>query len=525
MGDYISSDDDYYQDYDDDNYGDSIDGLQSDSEIVAVNTSPSSKIITRESLLAAQREDICRVMDLLSLKEYQARSLLIYHRWDVDRVLQLFIENGKDKLYAEAGVTIIDHNDDFFLSQFSSVVECTICFDDVSASEVTAMDCGHFFCNICWTQHFIVKINEGQSRRVRCMEPKCNAVCDDAKIRRLVYANNPILAEKFDRFLSESYIEDNKKVKWCPSVPHCGNAIRVEDDEPCEVECACGKQFCFSCLSDIHSPCSCIMWELWSKKCRDDSATVNWITVHAKPCPKCHKSIEKSGGCNLVSCVCGQAFCWLCGSATGRDHTWTTIANHSCGRYKEDRVKKTELAKRYLDRYIHYHNRYQAHLESLKLESKLKEIIEEKIAILEQRESKSKDFSWIMNGLCILFRSRQILSVTYAFAYYMFGDEFHNNEMTDKEKEIKKNLFENQQQQFEGNIEKLSLFLDEQFDKYEEDEIVDLRMRIIAVSGSTDNLCRNLYDRIENDLLGSINGAFHRIAPYKSRNVLRSSYT
>ena len=163
-------------------------------------------------------------------------------------------------------------------------------------------------CYLGWTEHFIVKINEGQSKRIRCMAHKCFAICDETVIRNLVSKRHPDLAEKFDRFLLESYIEDNKMVKWCPSVPHCGNAIRVEDDEFCEVECSCSLQFCFNCLSEAHSPCSCLMWELWTKKCRDESETVNWITVNTKPCPKCHKPVEKNGGCNLVSCICGQAF-------------------------------------------------------------------------------------------------------------------------------------------------------------------------------------------------------------------------
>jgi len=170
------------------------------------------------------------------------------------------------------------------------------------------------FCNFFlkyftgWIEHFIVKINEGQSKRIRCMQHKCNSICDEAVVRTLLSRKHPDMAEKYERFLLESYIEDNKRVKWCPSTPHCGNAIRVEDDELCEVECSCGLQFCFRCLSEAHSPCSCLMWELWAKKCRDESETVNWITVHTKPCPKCHKPVEKNGGCNLVSCICGQAF-------------------------------------------------------------------------------------------------------------------------------------------------------------------------------------------------------------------------
>lgn len=34
---------------------------------------------------------------------------------------------------------------------------------------------------------------------------------------------------KYERALLESFIEDNASVKWCPSVPNCGNAIKARD--------------------------------------------------------------------------------------------------------------------------------------------------------------------------------------------------------------------------------------------------------------------------------------------------------
>lgn len=525
-----SGDDEYYYDdyeddngdyYDEDDGDDSLVGFQPlETELLSANaTVPSAKVITKESLIAAQREDLHRIIDLLSLKEYHARTLLIHYRWDVDKVLAVLVEYGKDKLLAAAGVKMLDHHALFSYQSLSSTFTCEICYEDVSANMLTVMDCGHYFCNDCWTEHFIVKINAGQSRRIRCMAIKCNAVCDEEKIRKLVSARDPNLSEKFDHFLLESYIEDNRRVKWCPSVPHCGNAIRIEDEEPCEVECPCGMQFCFSCLSEAHSPCSCLMWELWSKKCQDESETVNWITINTKPCPKCRKPVEKNGGCNHVSCVCGQSFCWLCGGATGREHTSTSIAGHSCGRYKNKHDKKSELARLYLERYIHYHNRYKAHIDSFKLESKLKETIIEKINILEKSVSTLKDFSWIMNGLYKLFRSRRILSYSYAFAYYMFGDDQFKNEMSKTDRNNRQSLFEDQQQQFEANVEKLSLVLEEKFDTYSENDILSFKMRIIALSVTTDNLCRNLYEYIETDLLSSL----HRIAPYRANGVEKAS--
>ncbi|XP_044508820.1 probable E3 ubiquitin-protein ligase ARI2 [Mangifera indica] len=523
MDDCMSGDEDYYDTDHSESDLDSHDIIENDEADLqwAAPKGSSTKVITKESLLVAQREDLRRVMDLLSLREHHARTLLIHHRWDVEKLLAVLVEKGKASLFSDAGVPV---NEDTGSSlSFSSEVMCDICMEEVSADTATKMDCGHCFCNECWTGHFIVKINEGQSRRIRCMAHKCNAICDESVVRNLVSKKHPDLAEKFDRFLLESYIEDNKMVKWCPSTPHCGNAIRVEEDEFCEVECACGLQFCFSCLSEAHSPCSCLMWELWAKKCRDESETVNWITVHTKPCPKCHKPVEKNGGCNLVSCICGQAFCWLCGGATGRDHTWSRISGHSCGRYKEDKANKTERAKRDLYRYMHYHNRYKAHTDSFKLETKLKETVLKKVSISEERDSRLRDFSWVTNGLYRLFRSRRVLSYSYPFAFYMFGDELFGDEMNLQEREIKQHLFEDQQQQLEANIEKLSKNLEEPFDEYPDAKVMEIRMQVINLSVIIDNLCKKMYECIENDLLGCLQLGTHNIAPYKSKGIERAS--
>ncbi|KAE9448542.1 hypothetical protein C3L33_19553, partial [Rhododendron williamsianum] len=530
-------------------------------------------------------------MDLLSLREHHARTLLIYYCWNAEKLFAVFVEKGKDCLFAEAGLSVVENHD--LDSQPPPTVLCNICMEDVPGIEVTKMDCGHSFCNEYsaalykvdeWgTPYFVVnnsgdisvrpygtatlpqqeidllKINEGQSKRIQCMAHKCNAICNEAIVRNLVSKMHPHLAEKFDRFLLESYIEDNKMVKWCPSTPHCGNAIRVEEDEFCEVQCSCGLQFCFSCLAVAHSPCSCSMWEIWTKKCRDESATVKWITVHTKPCPKCHKAVEKNGGCNLVRCIyyflIALNFCcyvrglggeairtyivtvflyilsnvdlkdsksWLCGGATGRDHTYTHITGHSCGRYEGDE-KKTELGKCYLYRYMHYHSRYKAHIDSFKRECKLKGTLKKKVVNLGKMDSQIRDFRWVKNGLYRLSISRRVLTYSYAFAYVMFGDELFKDEMTKEEREIKQRLFEDQQQQLEANVEKLSNFLEVPFDQFTEDKVMEIRMQVINLSVITDNRCKKMYECIENDLLGSLQFGIHNIAPYHSKGIEKAT--
>ncbi|KAK4401581.1 putative E3 ubiquitin-protein ligase ARI1 [Sesamum angolense] len=396
--------DDYYPS---DREAESLDGLENEESDAqwATSKAPSSKVITKESLLAAQREDLRRVMELLSVREHHARTLLIHYRWDVEKLIAVYVEKGKSCMFSEAGVSVIELVDldppilyisvQYFFhfrtgpwkNGMNTIAGSAIFLYGIVLVKYMSFDTHG------WTEHFIVKINEGQSKRIRCMAHKCNAICDE----------------------------------------------------------------------EAHSPCSCLMWELWTKKCRDESETIGLLYIQS-----------------LV---------------LSRDHTWSHIANHSCGRYKEDGEKKAERAKRDLYRYMHYHNRYKAHTDSFKQESRLRETIKEKVSHLEARDSKLRDFSWITNGLCRLFRSRRALSYSYPFAFYMFGEDLFKDEMTKKESEIKQHLFEDQQQQLEANVEKLSKFLEEPFDEYE---------------------C------IENDLLGSLQYTIHIIAPYQSKGIAKA---
>ena len=94
--------------------------------------------------MVIQSEDLRKIMDVLSLKEHHARTLLIHYRWDVEKVLTVLVESGKGEMCAKAGV--IEYVE---LPCLPSMVMCIICIEEVPVSEVTTMDCGHYFCNTC----------------------------------------------------------------------------------------------------------------------------------------------------------------------------------------------------------------------------------------------------------------------------------------------------------------------------------------------------------------------------------------
>lgn len=128
------------------------------------------------------------------------------------------------------------------------------CYDEYKGEETTALSCGHRFCNDCWKVLYSVyyclesiemwqtyvtmKIKDGESTHVKCMGSKCNNLFDESLIARYpksVFLNmetnsfipsfvDSTTLTKYNRFLVESYIVDSTRKKWCPSVPHCGNA-------------------------------------------------------------------------------------------------------------------------------------------------------------------------------------------------------------------------------------------------------------------------------------------------------------
>lgn len=520
--DLLDSNDVQYDSEDDYGYGSDdveIDAAAGEPRAGSASQQALYTVISLEQLQTLQDESLESVQSILGCNPSVARALLIYYQWDAERLFGTLAERGEEWVYRAAGVT--NPNAAPPQAQGCSHITCGTCFCDVPVADTTAMDCGHAFCNECWRGHFKVQISEGKSRRLTCMGVKCDIICDERKVLSVLAggSEHSELADKYKNSLLESYIEDNKRVKWCPSRPHCGNAVRVEGDEThLEPECLCGERFCFHCGLEPHSPCTCEMWHAWKHKCADDSETNNWISANTKPCPKCSKPVEKNQGCNLVVCMCGQAFCWLCGQATGREHTWTSITGHSCGRWKDEADKRVDQGKRQLERYLHYYRRYQGHLDSRKHEARARQQAADKIATLEGRDTDLKDYSWLMQALEQLCDTRSILGYSYAFAYYMFGGELYSEEISPEQNDVNKNLFEDQQQQLEAEAERLSHLINTP-----EAAMTDtVRLSIINSATNVERRVFNLYKLIENELLGQLQVSPNDIAPYKGISTLQA---
>ena len=104
-----------------------------------------------------------------------------------------------------------------------------------------------------------------------------------------------------------------------------------------------------------------------------------------------------------------------------------------------------------------------------------------------------------------------MLGYSYVFAYFMFSDMFKDHISKDQNA-INQNLFEDQQQQLETEVERLSGMVQD-LDKKRVGK--ELRLTVINSSVNLETRSRKLYDLVDNDLLGPLDMQTACIAPYR----------
>uniref|UniRef100_A0A0N5AJR5 RBR-type E3 ubiquitin transferase n=1 Tax=Syphacia muris TaxID=451379 RepID=A0A0N5AJR5_9BILA len=322
---------------------------------------------------------------------------------------------------------------------------CEVCTRESNeCDQLVGLSCGHQFCLSCWQEYIKTQMNEQFLLRIECMESGCSLYCLEDFVLQILKGHSKLI-EKFKKHAFLAEVKSHPNLKICPG-KDCTTIIMADREKAKKVTCnACGTSFCVRCGGDYHAPTSCETIRKWLIKCVDDSETANYISAHTKDCPNCHSCIEKNGGCNHMQCAkCKHHFCWMCFG------DWKTHRSeyYECSRYKENPAVAQEAnhikARRALEKYLHYFERYENHHKSLMLEEELRQSILKKVEEkVNDHEGTWIDWQHLHRAATLLTKCRYTLQYTYPYAYYM-------------ESGSKKELFEYQQAQLEKEIEELS---------------------------------------------------------------------
>lgn len=505
------SGDDYYSGDDDDGkelgYGDDLDadgggyedyGTEDSDENAYRGRQLNYTVLSEAEIGKKQEDDIMRVSAVLSIPKVEAALVLRHYKWSVNRVNE---EWFADEEAVRKAVGLLEEP----VIQFPDGREmiCGICFDAHPCEDLHTAACGHPFCKSCWTGYISTAINDGPGcLMLRCPMPLCSAALGQDMINLFASGEDK---EKYFRYYIRSYIEDNKKTKWCPA-PGCDYAVEFSvGSENRDVYCRCSYGFCWNCTEEAHRPVDCGTVAKWIMKNSAESENMNWILANSKQCPKCKRPIEKNQGCMHMTCTppCKFEFCWLCLSAWS-EHGERTGGFYACNRYEkakqegvyDEDEKRREMAKNSLERYTHYYERWATNQSSRqKAIADLQQMENEHLEKLRHKQDETlSQLKFITEAWQQIIECRRVLKWTYAYGYYLSEEEH-----------AKSQLFEYLQGEAEAALERLHVCAEKDLQIYLTAEgtrtgFSDFRSKLASLTIVTRSFFENLVQALENGL-------------------------
>ncbi|QHO30558.1 putative E3 ubiquitin-protein ligase [Arachis hypogaea] len=456
-----------YNDYDDD-ADDYFDDADDSDRIDSRRHEQNFTILKESDIQQRQEDDITRVATVLSISRVAASILLRHYNWSVSKVHDAWFAD-EDRVCKTVGLLekpVVQHP---------------------NPREVLLM-CYDCYPSVVVIRYSLYKIMKLYIWDVIIGWLYANAIPDEDK-------------EKYARYLLRSYIEDNKKTKWCPA-PGCEYAVNFDAGSGnYDVSCFCSYSFCWNCTEEAHRPVDCGTVSKWILKNSAESENMNWILANSKPCPKCKRPIEKNQGCMHMTCTppCKFEFCWLCFGAWS-DHGERTGGFYAGNQYEAAKQDMMKLKEEEKWQRIHWrgtriimsdgpainpqkaladlHQMQTVHIEKLsdtqcQPESQLKFITE----------------AWLQIVEC-----RRVLKWTYAYGYYLPEHEH-----------AKKQFFEYLQGEAESGLERLHQCAEKELQLFlntdgPSKEFNDFRTKLAGLTSVTRNYFENLVRALENGL-------------------------
>jgi IBR domain, a half RING-finger domain len=187
-------------------------------------------------------------------------------------------------------------------------ISCAVCW--VEPDEPWSPSCGHIYCLSCLERQ-CSQTSDSIQFPIQCLgdQGHCNHVFEIEELERALPTNvfDKLLESSFDKYVRQN----PDKLKFCPT-PDCSQIYRVFTESG-EFSCPTCHQFtCTSCGTSSHEGLTCSEHKEWSAAGIIDFQ--KWMDENAfKPCPQCDTLIEKSDGCNHMTCRgCSTSFCWIC---------------------------------------------------------------------------------------------------------------------------------------------------------------------------------------------------------------------
>jgi hypothetical protein len=215
---------------------------------------------------------------------------------------------------------------------------CPICYDEVS--HPVQLGCGHVCCTVCF-RHYLTSASDTKGFPLVCMgdEDKCRVEIPIPTIQKF------LLPQQFNQLIKvafTTYLDRHPQdFRYCPT-PDCNQIYRCNVDAALKCP-SCFVSVCSACHEEAHDGMTCAERKLHNDPAAQDRLNETWASENgAKRCPACQVWIQKTDGCNHMTCNCGAHICWKCMRVFASDTVYNHLTTVHGGIYEQDGVEAGE---------------------------------------------------------------------------------------------------------------------------------------------------------------------------------------
>ncbi|XP_010169490.1 cullin-9 [Antrostomus carolinensis] len=408
--------------------------------LMAMLKVPMGHTFSPEEAKLLMNQTVQQVQDTLSVPDDVARHLLMHCRWNVDFLIQCYVEN-RETLLISSGLQVQDAQ-----PPPSPGTHCPVCVNLLCPTEKPpTLCCMHYCCKPCWSEYLTTRIEQNMIVNCTCPISECRAQPTAAFIYSIV-SSKEIIA-KYEKALLRGYVECCSNLTWCTNPQGC-DQILLKDGLGYGAACSkCSWISCFNCnFPEAHYPANCSHMSQWV----DDDGYYEGMTSEAqskhlaklisKHCPSCQAQIEKNEGCLHMTCAkCNHGFCWRClkpWRPTHKDY-YNCSAMVSKAAWQEKRFQD------YNERCTFHHH---AREFAMSLRNRVSSI---------SGMPKIRTLTFVLDACKVLEQARKVLAYSCVYSYYN-----QNTESMD--------IMEQQTESLELHTNALQILLEENLLKYQD---------------------------------------------------------
>ncbi|XP_071277556.1 cullin-9 [Agelaius tricolor] len=371
--------------------------------LMAMLQVPMGHTLSPEEAKLLMNQTVQQVQDTLSIPDDVARHLLMHCRWNVDFLIQCYVEN-REGLLISSGLQVQDVQ-----PPPSPGTHCPVCVNQLCPTEKPpTLCCMHYCCKPCWREYLTTRIEQNMVVNCTCPISECRAQPTTAFIYSIV-SSEEIIA-KYEKALLRRYVECCSNLTWCTNPQGC-DQILLKDGLGYGAACSkCSWISCFNCnFPEAHYPASCSHMSRWV----DDDGYYEGMTSEAqskhlaklisKHCPNCQAQIEKNEGCLHMTCAkCNHGFCWRCLKPWRPNHKdyYNCSAMVSKAAWQEKRFQD------YNERCTFHHHAREFAVSLRNSISSIREM------------PKIRNLTFVLDACKVLEQARKVLAYSCVYSYY-----------------------------------------------------------------------------------------------------------